>query len=55
MRVFIPQLLPLLFAGHASSLAHDSGVYGPPLELVHRYYDQFPTGMLSIHLIIMLA
>ncbi|OOF94715.1 hypothetical protein ASPCADRAFT_50963 [Aspergillus carbonarius ITEM 5010] len=45
MRVFIPQLLPLLFAGHASSLAHDSGVYGPPLELVHRYYDQFPTGV----------
>ncbi|PYI01330.1 MRJP-domain-containing protein [Aspergillus sclerotiicarbonarius CBS 121057] len=45
MRVSIPQLLPLLLAGRVNSLAHDSGVYGPALELVHRYYDQFPTGV----------
>lgn len=25
-------------------VASDPGVYGPPLELVHLYYDQFPTG-----------
>ncbi|RAK98851.1 uncharacterized protein BO80DRAFT_147610 [Aspergillus ibericus CBS 121593] len=45
MRFSIPRLLPLLLAGRVNSLAHDSGVYGPALELVHRYYDQFPTGV----------
>lgn len=23
----------------------DPGVYGPPIELVHLYYDEFPTGI----------
>ncbi|GKZ52471.1 hypothetical protein AnigIFM49718_000353 [Aspergillus niger] len=45
MRPSIIQLLPLLLAGHANGLAHDTGVYGPSLELVHQYYDQFPTGV----------
>ncbi|TKA30453.1 hypothetical protein B0A50_02680 [Salinomyces thailandicus] len=28
-----------------SELITDPGVYGPPLELVHLYYDEFPTGI----------
>ncbi|KAK0248584.1 hypothetical protein LTR91_020487 [Friedmanniomyces endolithicus] len=28
-----------------SELIRDPGVYGPPLELVHLYYDSFPTGI----------
>ncbi|KAK5731609.1 hypothetical protein LTR17_011201 [Elasticomyces elasticus] len=28
-----------------SALIRDPGVYGPPLELVHLYYDEFPTGI----------
>ena len=31
-------------------VASDPGVYGPPLEIVHLYYDQFPTGR-SSHII----
>ncbi|KAF2720967.1 major royal jelly protein [Polychaeton citri CBS 116435] len=27
------------------SLIRDLGVYGPPIELVHLYYDEFPTGI----------
>ncbi|QIW98904.1 hypothetical protein AMS68_004422 [Peltaster fructicola] len=36
-----------LVAGLASAvdLATDPGVYGPALELVHLYYDEFPTGI----------
>jgi hypothetical protein len=29
----------------AQDLITDPGVYGPALELVHLYYDQFPTGI----------
>lgn len=29
---------------NAAQLITDSGVYGPALELVHLYYDEFPTG-----------
>lgn len=32
----------LLVSGQ--QMASDPGVYGPPLELVHSYNDQFPTG-----------
>lgn len=28
----------------AQDLPHDSGKSGPPLELVHRYYDLYPQG-----------
>ncbi|PYH69967.1 MRJP-domain-containing protein [Aspergillus vadensis CBS 113365] len=45
MHISIITLLPLLVASHVNGLAHDSGVYGPSLELVHQYYDQFPTGI----------
>ncbi|KAK7552512.1 major royal jelly protein [Phyllosticta citricarpa] len=31
--------------GFAQDLLTDPGVAGPPLELVHLYYDQFPTGI----------
>ena len=34
-------LLPLL---GAAQLITDPGTYGPALELVHLYYDQWPTG-----------
>ncbi|KAK5138009.1 hypothetical protein LTR08_005806 [Meristemomyces frigidus] len=39
--------LALLTAAELSSapLIKDPGVYGPPLELVHLYYDEFPTGI----------
>lgn len=30
----------------SSVLISDPGVYGPPLELMHLYYDEFPTGEL---------
>lgn len=26
------------------SFLTDSGVYGPPLEVAHAYYDEWPTG-----------
>ena len=29
----------------SAPLIKDPGVYGPPLELVHLYYDEFPTGI----------
>lgn len=29
----------------SSALVTDPGVYGPALELVHLYYDEFPTGI----------
>ncbi|GLA67822.1 hypothetical protein AtubIFM55763_000071 [Aspergillus tubingensis] len=45
MRISIIPLLPFLVASHVNGLAHDTGVYGPSLELVHQYYDQFPTGI----------
>lgn len=45
MHISIIPLLPFLVASHVNGLAHDSGVYGPSLELVHQYYDQFPTGI----------
>lgn len=36
-------LLPLL--GSAQQLIQDSGKAGPPIELVHLYYDEWPTGI----------
>ncbi|EMC96044.1 hypothetical protein BAUCODRAFT_514583 [Baudoinia panamericana UAMH 10762] len=35
----------LCSAQNSAQLIRDPGVYGPPLELVHLYYDQFPTGI----------
>jgi hypothetical protein len=32
---------------HAQQLISDPGVKGPPLELVHLYNDQWPTGTLK--------
>lgn len=34
-----------LAACNAQQLITDPGVYGPKLELVHLYYDEFPTGI----------
>ena len=34
----------VLFAS-AQQIASDPGVYGPQLELVHIYNDEFPTGI----------
>ncbi|KAI0023458.1 major royal jelly protein-domain-containing protein [Xylariomycetidae sp. FL0641] len=31
--------------GHNITFISDPGVYGPPLEVVHAYYGQFPTGI----------
>ncbi len=31
----------------SQQVASDPGVYGPALEAVHYYYDEWPTGMLS--------
>ena len=31
-----------------AQVARDSGVAGPPIELVHLYNDEFPTGMLFL-------
>lgn len=42
-KIFITALAAGL-AG-AVDLATDPGVYGPALELVHLYYDEFPTGI----------
>ena len=35
-------LLPTLLS--AQQLRSDPGAAGPPLEIVHLYYDQWPTG-----------
>lgn len=32
----------------SQQIASDSGVWGPPLELVHVYNDEFPTGKLLL-------
>jgi hypothetical protein len=32
---------------NAQELIRDPGVYGPALEVVHLYYDEFPTGTRS--------
>ncbi|PYH98717.1 hypothetical protein BO71DRAFT_344612 [Aspergillus ellipticus CBS 707.79] len=46
MRLSISRLLPLLLAGRASAtIAQDPGVFGPKLELVHKYFDEWPTGV----------
>ncbi|GAP92983.1 putative major royal jelly protein [Rosellinia necatrix] len=46
---FIPQAITIAIIGHASAdkiqFVTDSGVYGPPLEVVHAYYGQWPTGV----------
>lgn len=34
----------IIGVGIAQDLLTDPGVAGPALELVHLYYDQFPTG-----------
>lgn len=34
-----------LLSASAQQLSRDPGVYGPPLELVHLYGDEFPTGL----------
>ena len=34
--------------GASQEIASDSGVLGPPLELVHVYNDEFPTGVLRL-------
>jgi sugar lactone lactonase YvrE len=39
----IPSLL--LCAWSTAQVITDPGVYGPPIELVHLYYDEFPTGI----------
>ena len=31
-------------------VARDSGVAGPPIELIHLYNDEFPTGKLNLRL-----
>jgi len=38
-------LLGLSIAANGQKLASDPGTRGPPLEIVHLYYDQFPTGI----------
>ncbi|PWY90871.1 hypothetical protein BO70DRAFT_307213, partial [Aspergillus heteromorphus CBS 117.55] len=46
MRLLISQLLPLLLLGRANAIiAQDPGVFGPQLELVHKYFDEWPTGV----------
>ncbi|KAI6874600.1 major royal jelly protein [Hortaea werneckii] len=35
----------LLASAQQPLLVTDPGVYGPPLELVHTYYDEWPTGI----------
>jgi len=45
MRFIYLNLLPqFLLLASAQQLASDPGVYGPALELVHLYNDEFPTG-----------
>ncbi|KAI1110605.1 major royal jelly protein-domain-containing protein [Nemania sp. NC0429] len=45
---FIAQVTCVAAIGHASAhnitFVSDSGVYGPPLEVIHAYYGQWPTG-----------
>ena len=36
-----------VLSASAQALASDPGVYGPAIELVHIYNDEFPTGQLS--------
>ena len=36
----------------AQQLVSDPGVYGPPIELVHLYYDEFPTGTLALNFVL---
>ncbi|KAJ5713101.1 uncharacterized protein N7483_010282 [Penicillium malachiteum] len=38
-------LLPITNSVEVAAIAHDSGVSGPSLELIHEYYDQWPTGV----------
>ncbi|OJJ48214.1 hypothetical protein ASPZODRAFT_14362 [Penicilliopsis zonata CBS 506.65] len=38
-------LLQVAIAGQVSAIARDPGVSGPPLELVHEFYDEWPTGV----------
>ncbi|KAJ5629835.1 hypothetical protein N7528_003492 [Penicillium herquei] len=38
-------LLPISISVEVEAIAHDSGVSGPSLELIHEYYDQWPTGV----------
>ncbi|KAI3325251.1 major royal jelly protein-domain-containing protein [Xylariaceae sp. AK1471] len=46
---FIAQAGAVAVIGHASaqniSFISDSGVFGPPLEVAHAYYGQWPTGV----------
>ncbi|KAK3068241.1 hypothetical protein LTR53_014352 [Teratosphaeriaceae sp. CCFEE 6253] len=48
-KLFVTAGLSLLCSAQrpfgTSELIQDPGVYGPPLELVHLYYDEFPTGI----------
>ncbi|KAI1190275.1 major royal jelly protein-domain-containing protein [Nemania serpens] len=46
---FITQVICAAAIGHASAhdikFVSDSGVFGPPLEVIHAYYGQWPTGV----------
>lgn len=44
-------IAPLLAS--AQVLRTDPGVYGPPLEIAHLYYGQWPTGWCHPHFLVL--
>lgn len=44
MKVFIVLFSILLDIALASDILSDPGTLGPTLEIVHLFYDQWPTG-----------
>lgn len=46
--LYILSVLGCVILVSGQVLASDPGVSGPPIELVHIYNDEFPTGMFPI-------
>ena len=49
-RYYVLGLFDFALLAASQQIASDSGVSGPPLELVHVYNDEFPTGQLFLTL-----
>lgn len=46
--------LALTASGDNITFLADTGVFGPPLEVVHAYYNEWPTGACSVINVVLL-